>query len=84
MVLAGGGGLFAILTADLMTGVGPALAASAGGITAAAQSIAYIVASPLIGRAVESSGGYDLALVALAVWLVPGTLVWVLMRPHRA
>ncbi len=84
VVLAGGGGLFAILTADLMTGVGPALAASAGGITAAAQSIAYIVASPLIGRAVESSGGYDLAIVALAVWLVPGTLVWVLMRPRGA
>ena len=35
VVLAGGGGLFAILTADLVTGVGPQLAASAGGITAA-------------------------------------------------
>lgn len=82
VAMAGGGGLFAILTADLMTGVGPALAASAGGISAAAQSIAYIVASPLIGRAVEATGGYDLAIVALGVWLVPGTLVWIAMRPR--
>ena len=31
VAMAGGGGVFAILTADLVTGVGPQLAASAGG-----------------------------------------------------
>lgn len=81
IVLAGGGGLFAILTADLMTGVGPGLAASAGGITAAAQSIAYIVASPLIGRAADATGSHDLATIALALWMLPGAALWFALRP---
>lgn len=84
VAMAGGGGVFAILTADLVTGVGPQLAASAGGITAAAQSIAYIVASPLIGRAVEATERYDVAVVGVGLWLVPGALVWIAMRPRVA
>lgn len=82
VAMAGAGGLSAILTADVMAGVGPGLAASAGGITAAAQSVAYVIASPLIGRAVEATGHYDLALVALGAWLVPGTVVWIALRPR--
>jgi ACS family hexuronate transporter-like MFS transporter len=84
VAMAGGGGVFAILTADLVTGVGPSLAASAGGITAAAQSVAYIVASPLIGRAVEATDSYDVAVIGVALWLVPGALVWIAMRPRVA
>lgn len=82
LVLAGGGGLFAILTADLVTGVGPQLAASAGGLTAASQSIAYVIASPLIGRSADATGSHDLAVVVLACCLVPGFAAWVALRPR--
>jgi ACS family hexuronate transporter-like MFS transporter len=74
--MAGGGGLFAILTSDMIARVGPSLAASAGGITAAAQSLAYIAANPLIGRGADAWGSYDRVLVLLAVWMIPGALVW--------
>lgn len=76
--MAGGGGLFAILTADMITRVGPGLAASAGGITAAAQSLAYIAANPLIGRGVERWHSYDPVLVLLAAWMILGALIWLL------
>lgn len=80
VAMAGGGGLFAILTADMITRVGARSAATAGGITAAAQSLAYIVANPLIGRGVDAFGSYDLVLVALSAWMVPGALVWLATR----
>ncbi len=74
--LAGGGGLFAILVADMIARVGPAVAATAGGVTAAAQSLAYIAANPLIGRGVERFGDYDAVFVGLALWMLPGALLW--------
>jgi ACS family hexuronate transporter-like MFS transporter len=79
--LFGGGGVFAILTADMIARVGARNAASAGGITAAAQSIAYVVANPLIGRGVDAFGGYVEVCLLLAAWVVPGAIVWLVWRP---
>jgi MFS family permease len=76
VAMAGGGGLFAILVADMITRVGPAVAATAGGVTAAAQSLAYIVANPLIGRAVDHFQSYDVVFLALAGWMLPGAALW--------
>jgi predicted MFS family arabinose efflux permease len=81
LALAGGGGLFALVTADMLMRVPPHLVATAGGVTAAAQSIAYIAANPLIGRSFERTGGFAEAAVALAIWLVPGCLAWLLWAP---
>jgi MFS transporter, ACS family, hexuronate transporter len=78
--MAGGGGLFAILSAEMITKVGPGLAASAGGITAAAQSLAYIVAGPLIGRGAERFDSFDVVGVSLAIWMLPGAIVWIATR----
>ncbi|MEJ7734799.1 MAG: MFS transporter, partial [Polyangiaceae bacterium] len=47
VALAGGGGLFALLTADMLMRVDPGVVSTAGGITAAAQSLAYIIVNPL-------------------------------------
>jgi ACS family hexuronate transporter-like MFS transporter len=79
--LAGGGGLYALITADMLMRVSPRLVASAGGIAAAAQSIAYVAANPLIGRSFERTGGFAEAAVSLGVWVVPGCLAWLLWTP---
>jgi ACS family hexuronate transporter-like MFS transporter len=82
--MAGGAGLFAMLTSEMIGRVGTAHAASAGGVTAAAQSLAYVVASPLIGRGVEHYGGYDVVTLAIGVWILPGALLWLVTRQNGA
>ena len=79
--MAGGGGLLALITADMLTRVDPAAVSSAGGIVAAAQSLSYIVASPLIGRALSHGSGYPVVLTALGVWVLPGCAAWLLWKP---
>jgi len=81
IAMAGGGGMFALLTADMLCRVPGGLISSAGGITAAAQSLAYIIANPLIGRSVQATGNYTPVLWALALWIVPFSLLWLVWRP---
>lgn len=76
--LSGGGGLFALATTEMMARVPSRQVSAAGGITAAAQSLAYIVASPLIGRSIQASGSYTPAFLALTAWVIPGCVVWLL------
>ena len=72
----GGGGTYSMITADMLARIPAHGVSTAGGWCASAQALAFVVANPLIGRAVETYGGYRQVLVALAVWLVPGTLAW--------
>lgn len=81
VAMAGGAGLFAILSADMITRVGPDVAATAGGFTASVQSLLYVVANPLFGRGVATFGGYDEVVFGIVLWLVPGALVWLVWRP---
>ena len=74
--LAGGGAIFALLTGDMLARVDPAYASTAGGLTAAAQSLAYVIASPLVGRVIKQTHSYDAILVVLGVAVLPGVLVW--------
>jgi ACS family hexuronate transporter-like MFS transporter len=78
VALAGGGGLFALLTGDMMLRLPPSRASSAGGLTAAAQSVAYIVANPLVGKAVDVTHSYTVALIALGALNLPGALAWMI------
>lgn len=81
VALMGGGGLFALLTSDMLARVPSSAVSLAGGCTAAAQSLAYIIANPLIGRTVQKTGSYSLALTALAIWTIPGCIAWLLWTP---
>jgi len=76
--LAGGGALFARLTADMIARVDPAHVSTAGGITAAAQSLAYVIANPLVGHSVDATGAFGRAVVSIGCLAFPGALVWVL------
>lgn len=81
--LAGGGGMYTLLTADLLSRLPDDRVAFAGGVLAAAQSLALIIASPLIGASVAHSHGYGPVSIALGAWVVPGALGWIVWRPQR-
>jgi MFS transporter, ACS family, hexuronate transporter len=85
--MAGGGGIYSLVTADMLRRVPPGAVSTAGGLLAAAQSLALIIANPVIGRSVEASGSYTPILVALSLLHLPGAAVWLLWKPppvHRA
>lgn len=74
---AGAGGVSALQTSEVLTRVPRELVSVAAGVSAATQSLAYLVASALIGRIVGGPGGYDTAVIGLALWAVPGAILWV-------
>jgi ACS family hexuronate transporter-like MFS transporter len=78
---AGGGAIFALVTADMLSRVSPRVVSAAGGMTAAAQSLAYIVANPAIGRMVRLSHSYRPPLMLVAVLLIAAALAWFLWPP---
>jgi ACS family hexuronate transporter-like MFS transporter len=86
VAMAGGGGVYALATADMAVRVPPGILSAAGGMCAAAQSIAQIVTNFGIGRSVMRTGSYTLTLLAVTAWVIPGGLVWLAWRPpppHR-
>lgn len=81
--MAGGGALYALLTADMLSRVPPSSVATAGGISAAVQSISHVVFLPLVGMLSKKTGDYTAAMVVLGLWVVPGTLLWLRLSPDR-
>jgi ACS family hexuronate transporter-like MFS transporter len=81
IALIGSAGMYTLATADMLARM-PANAVSlAGGIMAGAQSLAFIIGNPLIGRAVDSMGNYRAVSIGVACWAIPGSLIWLLWRP---
>ena len=76
IALAGGGGLYALLTSDMMARISPRLVSRAGGLTAAAQSLVYVVANPLVGAAVDRTHNYRGVALTLGLLVVPGAVAW--------
>jgi ACS family hexuronate transporter-like MFS transporter len=81
IAMAGGGGLYTLVTADLLARVPADQVPLAGGILAGAQSLAQILSSPLIGWSVDRTGAHLASTIALGAWVVPGTLAWLSWRP---
>jgi ACS family hexuronate transporter-like MFS transporter len=80
IAMAGGGAIYAIVTADLLSRVPREQVSFAGGILAGAQSLAHVIISPLVGMTVDHYKSYDVAAVALGIWVIPGTTFWLLRR----
>ncbi len=78
---AGGGALYALITADVLGRVPSDAVSSVAGVIPMGQSLALVIANPLIGYAVDATGSYDLVAYALAAWFVPGALLWLAWRP---
>jgi ACS family hexuronate transporter-like MFS transporter len=77
----GAGAMYTLTTADLLGRMPPGSVSFAGGILAGAQSLALIICNPLIGRAVDRLGSYDLPAIGLGLWAIPGGLIWLALRP---
>ncbi|MCX5748392.1 MAG: hypothetical protein NT062_38555, partial [Proteobacteria bacterium] len=82
VAVAGFGGIYTLVTSDLIGRMPPSSVSMAAGVVASAQSLALIIANPLIGRSVDAYGDYTVAIVVLALWVLPGSLVWHLWRPR--
>ena len=79
---AGGGGLYTLLTADMMARIHPTRVSMAGGLTAAAQSLVYVVMNPIVGRWIDRTHSFDGPLVMLGMVALPGAMLWALV-PSR-
>jgi MFS transporter, ACS family, hexuronate transporter len=80
--MAGGAGMYVVGTADLMRRM--SAIATAGGISAAVQSLVQIVASPIVGAVVDRTHAWWSVLVTLGLLAVPGALAWSFMPlEHR-
>ena len=76
--MAGGGALYALAAGDLFKRIGLARAGASGGFAAAAQSIAHIVAAPLVGLELDRTHGhYGRVVLVLGALAVPGALAFV-------
>jgi ACS family hexuronate transporter-like MFS transporter len=82
VTVAGGGAIYTLVTAELLSAMPPQIASSAGGLVACGQSLSLIITNPLIGRVADSYGSYDIPAVALAVWVLPGAVAWWAWRPR--
>ncbi len=81
--IAGGGAMYTIVTADMMSRMAAESVSVAGGLIAAGQSMAVILANPLIGRAVDHFHDYDVVTWGIAAWVIPGSLAWLLWKPAK-
>lgn len=74
--MGGGGALYTLVTSDLLAKMPAGSVSFAGGILAGAQSLAFVIANPLIGRAVDRLHSYDDVTRVLGAWVIPGSLLW--------
>jgi len=81
--IAGAGAMYTVITADTMSRLPPASVSVAGGLLATGQSMAVILANPLIGRAVDHFHNYDAVCWGVAAWMIPGSVIWLLWKPSR-
>ncbi len=83
IAMAGGGVVYTLVTADVLSRMPSNAIAFAGGTTAAAQSLIHIIANPLIGASIDHTGHYTVAFIATAAWVIPGCVLWLAIRPRE-
>lgn len=83
---AGCGGFYALLTADMMSRVPKERASSAGGLSAAAQSVTHIILAPLFGKYIDRTKDFGGMMTILGMMTLPAVLPYILTarREHRS
>jgi ACS family hexuronate transporter-like MFS transporter len=79
--MVGGGGAFALISADYLGRMHPSLVSTAGGMGAAAQSLSYIIFAVILGKLIAITDGYVTPYLTLGAWMIPGCVVWLLWKP---
>lgn len=74
----GGGGIYVLATNDMLARVPPSRTSAASGIAAASQSLAHIIAGPLVGWTIDRTHGHSVALIALGLLVLPTSAAFVL------
>jgi ACS family hexuronate transporter-like MFS transporter len=82
--IAGVAGLFVIFTADMLGKVPAGAVGMASSLVATAQSLAFVISSPLIGRLVDKTQSYAAPIVVLTLLVIPGVATYLLWRPATA
>src|SRR5262249_30743787 len=75
LALAGAGGLYTLVTADLLARISSETVSFAGGVIAGAQLLALIIMSPIVGASVRATDSYTNATITLGLWVLPGSLI---------
>lgn len=81
LAASGGGGIYVLVTNDMLSRVPVHRTSAAGGMTAASQSLSHIIAGPLVGWLIDRTHdgkSYGAALVGLGLLVIPTTLAFVL------
>lgn len=81
LAMGGGAGMYVLASADMLRRMPSNAVASATGLAAAVQSLAQIVASPLIGASLDKDHGWGRVMIGLGLLALPGGLLWCLLRP---
>jgi ACS family hexuronate transporter-like MFS transporter len=81
VAMAGGGIMYTLITSDMLARMPPGSVSFAGGVLAGAQSLALIIANPVIGRVIDHVHSYDTIGFGLAGWAMPGALIWLAWTP---
>ena len=81
LAMGGGAGMYVLGSADMLRRMPPGAVATATGLAAAVQSLAQIIASPLIGASLDKDHGWGRVMIALGALALPGGLLWCLLRP---
>ncbi len=79
----GRGAVVTLCNTDALARVPRASVSAAGGVIASVQSLGAIVTNPALGYSVARVG-YPPALLFLAAWTIPGTLLWLFSPRPRA
>ena len=78
--MVGTGGMYALVTSDVMHRLPKPWIARSAGITAAAQSLAIILTNPVVGSLKQHTGTYTIVTVGLALWTLPGVAFWLALE----
>jgi hypothetical protein len=77
----GGGGLFTVLTADMMSRVPQNQVSLVAGLISASQGVIYLISHPLIGNLTNGGVTFPTVLFTIVLWMVPGCIAWLLWKP---
>ena len=74
---AGGGGIYVLATNDMLARVPVERTSAAGGLAAASQSLAHIIAGPFVGWTIDRTQSHSVALFMLGGIVIPTSLAFV-------